>query len=89
MTPTEVLNEISKMPLVEKRKLLEKLNREIKEVEETDLESREKAFLENLRQKGLLSEIPQQVPDDKLRQNFKRIEIEGEPLSDTIIKERG
>lgn len=89
MTPTEVLNEINKMPLAEKRKLLEKLNREIKESEEADLESREKSFLENLRQKGLLSEMPQQVPDDKLRRNFKRVEIEGEPLSETIIKERG
>ena len=28
MTPTEVLDEINKMPLVEKRELLEKLNRE-------------------------------------------------------------
>jgi uncharacterized protein with WD repeat len=89
MTPAEVLNEISKLPLVEKRKLLEKLNREIREAEETDSTSREESFLENLRQKGLLSETPRQVPDDKFRQSFKRIEIEGEPLSETIIKERG
>jgi hypothetical protein len=89
MTPTEVLNEINKMPLVEKRKLLEKLNREITEADETDLESREKLFLENLRRKGLLSNTPPQNSDDDLRQNFKRIEINGEPLSETILKERG
>lgn len=89
MTPTEVLNEINKMPLVEKRELLKKLNREIKEEEENSLENSEKSFLENLRKKGLLSQIPQQVSDDKLRQGFKRIELNGESLSETIIKERG
>lgn len=89
MTPTEVLSEINKMPLVEKRRLLEKLNQEIIEIEETDVETREKSFLSNLRQKGLLTQIPQQISDDELRQNFKRIEIKGEPISETIIKERG
>lgn len=89
MTPTEVLNEINKMPLVEKRELLEKLNREIREAEEVNLESREKLFLENLRRKGLLGNPPLQDSDDDFRQNFKRIEIKGEPLSETIIRERG
>lgn len=89
MTPTEVLNEISKMPLVIKRELLEKLSREIKESDEIGIDSREKSFLENLRQKGLLSETPQQISDDEMRQNFKRIEVNGEPLSKTILKERG
>lgn len=89
MTPTEVLNEINKMPLVEKRKLLDELNREITEAEETDSESREKLFLENLRRKGMLSNIPPQTSDDDIRRKFKRIEITGEPLSETIVKERG
>lgn len=86
MTPTEVLNEINKMPLVEKQELLEKLNREI---EESDKESRENLFLENLRRKGMLSNTPSKVSDDDTRRNFRRIEIIGEPLSETIIKERG
>lgn len=89
MTPTEVLSEISKLPLVVKRELLEKLSREIKESEEKDLTSRENSFLENLRQKGLLNETPRQVSDDKIRQKFKRINVKGEPLSETILKERG
>ncbi len=89
MTPTEVLKEIEKMSLVEKRKILEKLNREITEAEETNLNSREKQFLENLRRKGLLSDIPSQISDDEARRNFKRIDVAGEPLSETIVKERG
>jgi hypothetical protein len=89
MTPTEVLNEISKMPLVVKKELLEKLTREIKEADEVGLDSGEESFLEGLRQKGLLSETPAQVSDHEIRQNFKRVEVQGEPLSETIIKERG
>lgn len=77
------------MPLAEKRKLLEKLNKEITEVERIDVEAREKSFLKNLHQKGLLDQTPQRVSDDKFRQNFKRIEIKGKPLSETIVKERG
>jgi hypothetical protein len=89
MTPTEVLSEINKMPLAEKRRLLEKLNQEITEAEPIDVEAREKSFLKNLHQKGLLEQTPRRVSDDKLRQNFKRIEIKDEPLSETIVKERG
>jgi hypothetical protein len=64
------------------------LNQEITEVEQIDIETREKTFLENLRQKGFLDQIPQQISDDKLRQNFNRIEIKREPLSETFVKER-
>lgn len=88
MTPTEVLNEIQKMSLVTKKELLEKLNREISESETDDLETREKSFLENLRRKGLLNETPRRFSDDDIRKNFKRIEVKGEPLSETIIAER-
>ena len=89
MTQTEVLSEISKLPLVVKRELLKKLSSEIRESDEKDLNSREKSFLESLRQKGMLSETPHQVSDDKIRQKFKRINVKGESLSETIIKERG
>ena len=89
MTISEVLSEIQKMPLVKKQELLEKLSQEIKETEETDLETLEKNFVENLHQKGLISEKPYRISDEKFRQNFNRIEIKGEPLSETIIKERG
>ncbi len=46
-------------------------------------------FLNGLRQKGLVTEIPLRLPHDEFRQNFKRIVVNGEPLSETIIKERG
>lgn len=86
MTPTEVLSEIQKMPLVEKRKVFSELNEQL---ERTDADAKEKKFVNGLRQKGLITEIPLRLPDDELRQNFKRVEIKGEPLSETIVRERG
>ncbi len=89
MTSTEILNEIQKMPLNEKRRVLMELAGHLEQVEEIDPETKEKKFLSGLRQKGLIAETPLRLPDDELRRNFKRIEIKGEPLSETIIKERG
>lgn len=89
MTPTEVLSEIQKMPLAEKRKVFLELNEQLDQAQQTDLNAKEKKFVNGLRQKGLVTEIPLRLPDDEFRRNFKRIEVKGEPLSETIIKERG
>lgn len=89
MTSTEILSEIQKMPLVEKRKVFLELNEQLDQTEQTDLNAKEKKFVNGLRQKGLVTEIPLRLPDDEFRRNFKRIEVKGEPLSETIIKERG
>ena len=89
MTTTEVLSEIQKMPLTEKRQVFQKLNEQLDQAEKNDLNAKEKKFVNGLRQKGLVTEIPLRLPDDELRRNFKRIEVKGEPLSETIIKERG
>ncbi len=86
MTPTEVLSEIQKMPLAQKRRVFSELNEQL---ERTDADAKEKKFVNGLRQKGLITEIPLRLPDDELRRNFKRVEIKGEPLSETIVRERG
>ncbi len=77
------------MPLTEKRKVFLELNEQLDQAEQTDLNAKEKKFVNGLRQKGLVTEIPLRLPDDEFRRNFKRIEVKGEPLSETIIKERG
>jgi hypothetical protein len=89
MTSIEVLSELQKMPLMEKRKVFLELNEQLAQSEQTDLNAKEKMFVNGLRQKGLITEIPLRLPDDEIRRNFKRIEVKGEPLSETIIKERG
>ncbi len=89
MTSKEVLSEIQKMPLAEKRKIFSELNAQLHQAEQTDLNAKEKKFVNGLRRKGLVTEMPLRLPDNELRRNFKRIEVKGEPLSQTIIKERG
>ncbi len=83
MTPTEVLNELQKMPLTERQRILDELKDK-----QNNLETREKNFVNALKRKGLITETPLGLPDDKVRLNFKRIEVKGEPISETIIKER-
>lgn len=38
--------------------------------------------------KGIISHIPTRQPPSPEREAFKPIEVEGEPLSETIIRER-
>lgn len=89
MTPTEVLEEIQKMPPAQKRQVFLELTEELEQSEQTDFEAKEKKFVSGLRRKGLITEMPLRLPDDEFRRRFKRIEVKGEPLSETIIKERG
>lgn len=89
MTPTEVLSEIHKMPLVEKRKIWVELSEELSTDNQKNLQKKELDFVDSLKRKGLVTEIPLSLSDDKFRRNFKRINVKGEPLSETIIKERG
>ena len=90
MTSAEVMNEIAKMPLLEKRRVLAALAEQLGQTAgQTDLDSKEEKFVNGLKQKGLLTEVPLRLPDDELRQNYQRIEVKGEPLSETIVKERG
>ncbi len=84
MTPTEVLNELQKMPPAQRQKILDKLKENQK-----NIGIREKNFVNALKRKGLITEMPFGLPDDKFRQNFKRIKVKGEPISETIIRERG
>ena len=89
MTPTEVLDEIQKMPPTQKRQVFLELTEQLDQTQQADLKAKEKKFVNGLRQKGLVTEMPLRLPDDEFRRNFKRIEVKGEPPSETIIKERG
>jgi hypothetical protein len=41
-----------------------------------------------MKQKGLITEVPLRLLDEELKRNYKRIDVKGEPLSETIVKER-
>ncbi len=82
MTTTEILNEIYKLPLHEqtdiKKSLLEKT--------ETANEISKPDLWQKLFEEGLITHVPSGVSDED--DDFEPIKIEGEPISETIIRER-
>ena len=50
MTPGEVLSEIQKMPLIEKRKVFFELNEQLDQAQQIGLAAKEKKFVNALRQ---------------------------------------
>ena len=86
MTPQEIINEIFKLPPSEQEKIAETVlqNRENREAEKSQMTEEE--FIQHLFEKGLITHIPEGMTDED--DDFKPIEFEGEPLSETIIRER-
>ena len=94
MTPTEVLNEIQKLPLDDARQVANQLTDYLREKEQATLtdeeaERREDEFERYLLAKGVASHIATRDETDDEFDAFEMIEVEGEPLSETIIRERG
>ena len=48
----------------------------------------EDEFLQMLRQKGIISNIPNPASDEEEDNEFEPVEIQGQPLSATVIEER-
>ena len=93
MTMTDLLNAIRKMPLDEAREVAEQLEKYLHELKKTVLataetETQEDEFERQLLAKGVISHIPTRDETDKEFDEFEPIEVSGEPLSETIIRER-
>lgn len=93
MTPTEVLSEIQKLPLSEARQVASQLTNYLREKEQEnvtdeEMERREDEFESYLLTKGVASHIATRDETDEEFDSFELIEVEGEPLSETIIRER-
>lgn len=93
MTPMEVFSEIQKMKLNDVRKIAEPLTDYLREQEKAALtakqtEAREDEFERYLLAKGVINHISIRDETDEEFDTFEPIEIKGEPLSETIIRER-
>lgn len=93
MTPAEVLSEIQKLPLSDAQRVANQLNRYLREQEQTalsseELERREDEFERKLLAEGFISHIPPRDETNEEFDAFEPIEVEGEPLSEMIIRER-
>ena len=81
MTPQEIINEIQKLPPIEQKEVRDSLSETSNEAENEDLRIQKALF-----NAGLLREI--KSPRRRRMGDFEAIEIKGEPLSETIIRER-
>lgn len=93
MIPPELLKEIQKLPLPDVRELAEQLRNYLREQERTALaakenEAQEDEFERYLLAKGLISQIPARDEREEEFDAYEPIEVHGEPLSETIIRER-
>ncbi len=85
MSLQEVLNEIYKMPLTEQKAIVKTLSLKIKEESENPNISKNDVY-QHLFKKGLITHIPKGMSDAD--DDFVPLKIDGEPLSETIIRER-
>ncbi len=93
MTSADVLKEIQKLPLDQARKIADRLNDYLRGHGEIlaasgDLEKKEDEFERYLYSKGVASHVATRDETDEEFDSFELIDVEGEPLSETIIRER-
>jgi arsenate reductase-like glutaredoxin family protein len=90
MTPNseQVIETIQRLPASEQKKVLGWLEEHKTEIDEKlSEEELEQKVLKNLLAKGIISEIVEPMTDEE-DDEFEPIEIEGEPLSEMIVRER-
>lgn len=80
MTPQEIIKEIYKLPPLEQTEIKKSL------LENDKPQMTEEEFAEYLLAKGVIRKIPKGITEEE--DDFEPIEVEGEPLSETIIRER-
>ena len=86
MTTTEILNEIYKLPLTKRNEIKIRLLEDTKTETQSYPPISEEEFLQKLLADGFISEIPEGMTDEE--DDFEPVEFEGEPVSETIIRER-
>ena len=93
MTARDVLSEIRKLTLDEAREVAQRLanylrEEEVKALAGGETDAQEDEFERQLLAKGVISRIPTRDQTDEEFDTFEPIEVAGEPLSETIIRER-
>ena len=82
MTTTEILNEIYKLPATKRNEIKVRLLDD----KESTTQISEEEFLQKLMAEGFISDIPEGMTDEE--DDFEPIDFKGEPVSETIIRER-
>lgn len=86
MTTAEILKEIEKLPYDAKQEISKGISGILKEEDRLDPE--ERAFIEYLYTKGSINNVPTFDETDEEFDELEPFELEGEPLSEQVIRER-
>lgn len=85
MNITEVLDAIDKLSAMEKRQVADALVRDEEADQDASVEERQAALHRRLLAEGIVKNIPTR---EIVEREFEPVPITGEPLSETIIRER-
>jgi len=88
VTVEQIVNEVQTLSAADLRKVRNAVD-SILETKETKPPITEEEFAQYLYEKGIIGKPPPPLTDFSRYENYKPVRVEGEPVSETIIKERG
>ncbi|MGI8466926.1 MAG: hypothetical protein ACR2N3_00550 [Pyrinomonadaceae bacterium] len=87
VTVEQIENEVKQLSSEDLRKVRELVN-SLLETKESKPKMTEEEFARHLYEKGIIGKPPPPITDFSRYENYKRVAVEGEPISETIIRER-
>jgi hypothetical protein len=87
VTVEQIENEVKQLSREDLRKVRELVD-SLLEKEETKPKMSEEEFAQYLYEKGIIGKPPPPITDFSRYENYQPVKVEGEPISETIIKER-
>ncbi len=87
VTVEQIVNEVQMLSADDLRKVRSVVD-SILETKESKSQMTEEEFEQHLYEKGIISEIKPPITDFSRYDNYKPITVTGEPISETIIRER-
>ena len=85
MSPQEIIGNVQALPVEAQRQILAALQQNLSQYNFAPISEDE--IEQALLAKGLISFVPERLPDDD-DEAYLPVEVDGQPLSETIIEER-
>ena len=87
ITVEQIVNEVQTLSAEDLRKVRSVVD-SILETKDEKPTMTEEEFEQHLYEKGIIGKPPPPITDFSRYENYKRVTVEGEPISETIIRER-
>lgn len=87
VTIEQIENAVKQLSAADLRKVRQLVD-SLLEKKESKLQMSEEEFEQYLYEKGIIGKPPPPITDFSRYENYQRVTVKGEPVSETIIKER-